>query len=550
MDSFLNKRIDDVTPKMNKTLADGIAIEHMMGRNSAGVNNTRAYIDQLFAINAAQFPPGFVYHGNVVCRPEKHFEEITREYGSKRVANIATSHTYMIALKTTMNGVPCFDRHLLIPYTSQGSGGTTVLNGARYSISPVLADLGFSVLNNSIFIPFRRAKLTFKQKDHHYLCNGERAIMHVIWSQIHNEMAKRTKRDLDNRQQIESCLAHYFFSEFGVKETFKRWGNADLQIGYAKDFPESAYPRDEWIVYESSSLKERVDGKWQSTHPSGDYVLVIPKHQETGFIKRLVASFWYVVDTFPNRFFDPSYIDNKAVWRVILGMMIFGDFKHQGKIAEDIDSHFDSFNNSLDEMTIQELALVDIKVKTIWELLYVLMTDMAHHLYDTDIDETSMWNKRLSILRYVCDDLNYAVTMLGYAFQSRRDKVWGIDDVNDVLKRTIKLNTCIRKLTSEHGEMDTVSYPGDNKAVKITSILVPQDRAKTSKAHNKSLIGDSSRLIHSSIAEVGQYKNQPKNNPDGRGRLNLFVHLRYDGLVQRNPEHVELLDDAQKRFNR
>lgn len=539
MDPYIIGCIDRVMPKLNPDLANGLAVKHMMDVNpDTGINATRAYVDKLFEVNSGLFPAEFKYHGNRVCKPEVHFEEITREYGSKRVANIAETNTYMVELITSYKGELMFPRRVLLPYVRDG--GICTLNGATYTVSPVLTDVGFSVLNGSIFIPFRRAKLTFKQVDHHYICNGQREVMYVIWSQIHNEMSKRTKRDLDNRPQIESCLAHYFFCEFGVTETFKRWANADVQIGYAKDFPEEMYPRDVWNVYESAYLKRR--------HPTGDYVLVIPKEQETDFVRRLISGFWYVVDAFPSRFAEPSYIDNKSLWRIILGLMIFGDFEHQGKIAENIESHLDSFNNSLDEMTIEELRSVGIKVNTIWELLYEIMTSMAHHLYDTDIDETSMYDKRLSVLRYMMSEFNYAVSMFAYTFQGRKDKEWTGQEINDSLKRSFKLNTCIKKLTSEHGELDTMSSPGDSKVIKATSLLIPQDRAKTSKAHNKSLIGDSSRLIHGSIAEVGQFKNQPKNNPDGRGRLNLFVDVRFDGLVTRREEDRELIDKAQARF--
>lgn len=540
MDSFLCGEIKKRTEPFNKSVANGIAYDHMMSVNEVGKSARQVYIDQLFAINAPMFPEGFEYHGCVVCKPEKHFEEITREYGSKRIANIARSTTTMIALKTSFKGEPCFDRYVLIPYLEQAATG--FINGACYNYSAVLADVGFSVLNNSIFIPFRRAKLTFKQNDHHYKCNGERTIMHVIWSQVHNEMGKRTKRDLDNRQHIESSLAHYFFCEFGVKETFKRWGGADVEIGYKKDFPESHYPRDEWNIYESAYLV--------GTHPTGDMVLAIRKEQETTFVKRLVAGFWYVVDTFPNRFVEPSYMDNARLWRVILGLMIFGDFEHVGKITENIDTHLQSFNNSLDIETIKELGMVGVKVSTIWELLYAIMTDLSKHLYDTDIDETSMYHKRFSVLRYVMDDFNYAVTMFGFSFQSRKDKEWTKKDIDDALKRSFKLNTCMRKLNVEHGEVDIVSYPGDNKAIKLTSMIVPQDRAKTSKSHNKSLIGDSSRLIHVSLSEVCQHKNQPKNNPDGRGRVNLWCGVGYDGMVQRNMEDAPHLDEVQKKFKR
>lgn len=540
MDNHLKTEMLKRTPPFNKSLANGLALEHMMGKTSEGKDNRLAYIDKIWEINSSMFPPGFKFEGTVVCRPEKMFEELTREYGSKRTANIARTNQRMVALKTSYQGVPCYDRYILIPFINQDS--TCPINGATYMPSPVMTDVGYSVLNNSIFIPFRRAKLTFKQIDHHYVCNDRREIKYVIWSQIHNEMGKRTKRDLDQRQKIESCLAQYFFCEFGVKETFKRWANVDIEIGYFKDFDTKRYPRSEWHVYQSATLV----GK----HPTGDMAVAIPISGDSEFVKRLVAGLWYVVDTFPSRFVEPSYLDSKELWRIILGLMIFGDFEHQGKLAENIDTHLNSFNSSLDEITIKELASVDVKANTIWELLYVIMTDLAHHFYATDMDETSLWNKSLSVLRYVFNDLNYAVTMFGYSFQSRVGKEWTLQEINDALKRSFKPNTCMRQLSVNHGEFDTVSYPGDNKAIKLTSIVVPQDKANAKGAHNKSLIGDSSRLIHVSLADVGQYKNQPKNNPDGRGRINLYADVGIDGVIRRRDEDREFLDSVQARFNR
>lgn len=540
MDNFLISNMRQRTERFNTELANGLAFSHLMAVNETGKSARQTAIDQMFAINANMFPDGFKYHGCHFSKPEKHFEEITREYSSKRIANIARNTVSMVTLKTSFKGEPCFDRHILIPYLEQGATG--FINGACYNYSPVLADVGFSVLNNSIFIPFSRAKLTFKQCDHHYKCNGERKIMHVIWSQIHNEMGKRNKRDLDSRHHIESSLAHYFFCEFGVVETFKMWGKADVQIGNIKDFPEKDFPRDQWNVYESVNLS--------GVHPAGNMVLVIPAEQETPFVRRLVAGFWYVVDAFPGRFVETSYANHKRLWRILLGHMIFGDFEHVGKINENVDTHLNSFNSSLDETTIKALSKVKVRVSTIWELLYCIMTDLSHHLYDTDIDETSMYHKQFSVMNYVMNDMNTAVTMFGFGFQSRKDKVWTKKDIDDALKRQFKLNTCMRKMNVEHGEVDIVSYPGDNKAIKLTSMVVPQDRARSSKSHNKSLIGDSSRLIHVSLSEVCQYKNQPKNNPDGRGRVNLWCDIEFDGMVKRNEQDAEALDIVQKKFKR
>lgn len=529
-------------PKMNPILANGIAYEQMMAIDSeTGKNMTCREIDKIMASNKQIWPADFKYAGNTPVTPWKHFDEITREYGSKRIANIAKSKTYMVNLNFTYKGEALFPRPLLLVAVSPG--GITTLNGANYMIAPVSKDVGFSVLNNSIFIPLQRTKLTFKQKSHHYFCNGNREIMYVIWSQIHNEMGKRTKKDYDKRDRIESSLVHYFFARFGVTETFKNWAGVDVKIGYAKDFPQDKYPRDQWKVYQSAQLL----GK----HPTGEHVLVVPAEQDSDFVKRLVAGFWYVVDTFPNRFVEPSYADSTDLWKIILGHMVFGDFEHAGKIAENIKSHMYSLETTLDDSTSDELASVGLKADNIWELFRSIMTDMAHHLYASDIDETSMYNKRLTVLPYVMEDFNYAVSMFSYMFQGRRDKTeWSVQELNDGLKRSFKLNTAIRKLTSEHGEFDTLSMPGSNMVIKCTSNLVPQDRAKSSLAHNKSLLADNTRLISASLAEVCQYRNQPKNNPDGRGRLNLFTKFRHDGLILRRDEIRDVIDGAQARFSR
>ncbi|WDS62269.1 hypothetical protein [Pseudomonas phage D6] len=542
MDPKLIAGIKARMPRMNPILANGIAVEQMMSIDEeTGMNQTRKEIDKIMAINASSWPDDFKYVGNTLVTAWKHFDEITREYGSKRIANIAKTNTYMVNLNFTYKNEPLFPRPLLLPYVEDG--GIVTLNGANYTVSPVSKDVGFSVLNGSIFIPFRRTKLTFKQKSHHYFCNGNRKIMYVIWSQIHNEMGKRTKKDYDKRDRIESSLAQYFFAQFGVTQTFKQWAGADVQVGYLKDFPPEKYPRDQWNVYQSAQLT--------GNHPTGEHVLVVPAHQETDLVKRLVAGFWYVVDTFPNRFVEPHYADTIDLWRIILGHMVFGDFEHQGKVAENIKSHMYSLETTLDEMTSKELESVGVKAGSIWELFHSILTDMAHHLYASDIDETSMYNKRLTVLPYVMEDFNYAVSMFSYMFQGRRDKTeWSMQELNDGLKRSFKLNTAIRKLTSEHGELDTLSMPGSNKVIRCTSILVPQDRAKSALAHNKSLLADNSRLLNASIAEVCQYRNQPKNNPDGRGRLNLFAKFRHDGLIERREEVRERIDHAQSRFSR
>lgn len=546
MDKELLDRIKAITPKFNKSIVNGLAVEHMMGVNpETGINNTMAYIDRLMYINRELFPPGLEYEGSQICSPMRHFEEVTKEYNSRRHANIARSDVYLVKYQFSYEGEPCFPRFVLLPYVRDG--GIITLNGATYNVAPVLADVGYSVLRGSIFIPFRRTKLTFNRETYHFYVNGKREIVYVIWSLIHNEMARRKKADLDNRPAIHSCLAHYFFAKYGVVDAFKRWAKVDVQIDYRANLEErfggaAKLKASDNYVFESCQLK----GK----HPTGEICLIYPKEQDSEFARMLVGGFFYVMDVFPNRFKEPEEIGDPVHWQLLLGNLVFGDFEHAGKLLENIETHMHSFDNSLDEITREELRGRDIYVDTIWDLLYVIMTDLAHYFYTTSSDESTMYHKRLMVLRYVMEEFNNAISLFGLAFQSRRDKEWTRKDIEAALRRSFKLNTCIRRLTAQHGEINTVSYPGDNKFFRLTSMLIPQDQAKRNSGYSKGLISDASRLLHASIAEVGQYNNQPKNNPDGRSRISPNVKIDVDGTVRRRPEREALIELTQKRLNR
>ncbi|MFO5742458.1 hypothetical protein ACLBPW_30650, partial [Klebsiella pneumoniae] len=76
--------------------------------------------------------------------PLKHFEEITREYNAKRIANIAPTDKYMIDLMFSYKGEMLYPRPMLLPAFKRGNMVT--INGAKYIGSPVLADDAFSVV--------------------------------------------------------------------------------------------------------------------------------------------------------------------------------------------------------------------------------------------------------------------------------------------------------------------------------------------------------------------------------------------------------------------
>ena len=106
-------------------------------------------------------------------------------------------------------------------------------------------------------------------------------------------------------------------------------------------------------------------------------------------------------------------------------------------------------------------------------------------------------------------------------------------------------------MTKNHGEVSTVSSPGDNKAFKITSLLRPQsESSKLGNKKDRGAMDDPTKRLHISVAEVGGYSNLPKSAPDGRSRVNPCVQMDSKGVVLRDPELAEILDPIHEVFRK
>lgn len=546
MDPYLISTVKKNTPEFNRTITNGLAVEHMMGRTEGNeFNNTIAYINQLFMINQSLFPEGFTFAGVGLCSPIEQFEKVTREYNSRRRANIARDSTYMVSLNFEYQGQQLRPAHILLPYVVDG--GLLHINGAMYNIAPVITDIGYSVIQGSIFIPFKRTRLTFNNLDYHYYVDDRREVGMLIWSMIHLKMKEVGKRDVRQRKVIMSSLAHYFFAQFGVQETFTHWGKCPLEVGLSHTFTEESHPSAKYMRF--TSIKHR------GRHPVGELVLVIPRECDSDFIRLLVTGFFYVMDTFPDRFVDTEQVLSAELWQNLLGRLIYGDFRFLGKVKQDVEDHLESFSKQLDAMTRAELKERDVDVADSWELLYCIMTQLSHHFYQRSDDEASMYGKRLTILRYLLEQLNHAISTFSFQFQSLKKKKeeeggWTVDDLEKQIRNTFKLKIAISELTKSHGEIAIVAYPGDNKFLKTTSMLIPQDKARKTKGYTKGVFNDPTRQLDPSIAEVAQFNNQPKNMPDGRGRINPYVYIDTQGTVKRKEHLREIIDNARLYLRR
>lgn len=163
-----------------------------------------------------------------------------------------------------------------------------------------------------------------------------------------------------------------------------------------------------------------------------------------------------------------------------------------------------------------------------------------------------MYNKRLLVLRYMLFDLTDGIfnTMFDVNKLARNSAVLKEKEVKRIFRRRLKPRL-VTFINRKHAEVSSISSSSDNLATKITSNVVMQSNmAGTTTSKAKGAVFDDSKAIDASIAEVGSYNNLPKSDITGRGRINMFVRIRHDNSIERNPYLKDMLDNVQRLIAR
>lgn len=543
--------VADATPKFNPSIMNGLATEQMKG--------VERYVDSLFRSISKSFPEKLKYVGCSRCTPQEEYQEITRKRNNRYTIDIARSDFFMMKYMFRYDGEDLPDRYIYLPYVRQG--GLIAIRGSTFSISPVLADRAISYGSDSIFIPVQVAKLTFERLDYRFNEVGSMESepadalygveANVAWSTIYNQDSSKRRGLYFVR--AKHTLGHYLFCKYGVTETFQRLSpGCDVRVGNPDTINYERLERSEWLICESTKTLPRslrvVPG------PGGKRVyfpsnirLAVRKEKLTVSLQALIASFFYVVDHFPDRI-EPEYIDNTRLWRVLMGYLIFGAGQSEAKLSDDVDTHIDSLDEYMDERSHHDLASVGVHAEDIYQLFNAAIEMLAEMVIRPDNVESTMYDKELMVLRYALFDINKAISHFKFTLQKVIKKAKVKEEIIGALKSKIGQEE-IAKMNRGHGEVAGISSPGDNLYFKITSILVPQTSATGGgRGNKKTTLTDPSKYLHASIAEVGSYNNLPKTSPDGRTRVNPYLQLEEGRRVKRNQRFAKLLNDVQKKI--
>jgi hypothetical protein len=261
-----------------------------------------------------------------------------------------------------------------------------------------------------------------------------------------------------------------------------------------------------------------------------------------------VGGIFYVADHLPE-LIVAKYIDYTRQWMIAMGHIIYSGNVPVGKLVESILNHIASLDEYIDNITRKKMHDINVDVENIHDFFALIIENFNTWLLNESDKINSMYDKELSVNYYVLYDITEAIFHFNYAVNAAAKKGLKPEDgkkVTEILKNTIKTGLIFR-LNHKHGEISTNSYSGDNKVFKITSTLIPQSGSTKSsgKKGDRGGIGDASRKIHPSVAEVGAYSGMRKSDPTGHSQLNVDAHIDHKGVIVRNPLLIESLDEVQ-----
>lgn len=526
------ENIENVTPKLNSNIANGLATIHL--------KHAEEWLDSILKSTSNGFPKDIKYIGLKRCSPIEEYKELIKKK-DKQFFDLARNDTYMVKLHFTYKDQP-IEKNLYLLYVNDAA--ITHISGAKYTISPVLADRVISIENNNIFIKLIKAKIIFNREPYYYLANGVRENFHIAWSNLHNKKSKSTNK-------INSSLMLYLLCKYGLSETFKKFTNADI-LPFDKNDTKTFKELNEtnnYVFCETVGIKPK-DVKTKFYKPT-DIVFAIKKDQYTKEVKLLIAGLFHILDVYPNRV-KIEYLNNTTLWRTILGLLIWQEGVSEVKLLSDVNDHILSLDEYIDSIVAYKLSEINLSCNDIYEIFYTVIVNFDNWMLNADDRVNSMYDKEISILYYVYYNVIECINKLYFKLKQASKKELDYKKVTDIIRKSISTRA-IYNINSNHGEVSTPSYSGDNKFFKITSMLTPQaatNRNNRNNKNNKADIGDPSKRLHVSISEVGSVIAMTKAEPTGRSNINPHIQIDNTGLILRNKNLEPLLNNIQNLIKR
>lgn len=539
--------LDANTPHINPLLANGLATDHL--------KRVDGYIDTIFRIVAKSFPPEIKYLGFRRCTPLEEYAEASRSKQSKIQFDVARSDIYLVEYRFQFMDEEPIKRYVYLPFVVQA--GTIFISGSRFVISPVLADQVISVSLNSVFVRLLKAKLTFNRVSHSFKIDGTPVAERIVWAKIYNK--KPNKNAPKATTSAKSTLVHYLLAKYGLHQMYALFTDCHPVVG-RDDITRERFPQKEWVICESSGFVPR---NYKSYYAATAIKIAIPRVEWNLAVELLTAGVFYVIDHFPDNS-APEDVDNPKLWQHLLGQVIWSGHVPAGKLINDVNDHILSLDEYLDTQHARKLKDIGYDSRDIYHLMFHIIANFDKWSQSADDRVSTMYDKELNVLQFVCQDLIVAINQLYFNIISARKKDYANSTSpsrsfnRQKLERLMGMNLrqgLVYELSKEHPEVTTTGTSGDNMALKVTSLLVPQNKSSKHSGGGKARtsLDDPTHRLHVSVAEIGGCWALPKAEPDGRSRLNITVDVEDLGdscLILRDKAAAPALNNIQRLIAR
>lgn len=521
-------------PKFNPALAEGFAHNQL--------KHAPEYVSSKFKQVEAggSFPPALKYLGYEICTPEKSYQVLSSvRLRQKHYYDITRSDIYPVCFKFSWHGESLKnDVHIFLPYTRPG--GWLTLNDAQYHIAPVLSDIAISVAGDGLFVRLKMP-LRIYRIQHQVIVNGLRELMNVPWSRVHNNSPKTMK----------TSLAHYLLVKHGLTGAFKVYANCDVIVGDADSINKNTHSSDEWVVCKTAVSAYSMKGNSRFVNRRTDVRLAIRHEDWNELTAGLVGGFFYLADKFPEQVMLDRELDNPAIWKLLLGIILYGNGAALTRIIHNMDTHIESVDTYLTDTSKRWLELEGIFVNDAYELFAEIITSYSVRISASSDKISTMYGKRLVVLHYVLYDIIASINKAVFDMQNSGLATLSEQDVCKIFNNRIKMLQILRLKDQEHKEVSSIGSSTDSLIYKLSMQNILQTNASR-KITNKDLevtFGEES-VQHVSVAEFGNPNVNPEKEPSGRQRTNLYAKTDEQGILQRSERFYELTQAVQEQIKR
>lgn len=471
--------------------------------------------------------PGLTFIDSVKVDPREQLAEEIRARNGKHTLEHTRMNLVMYRYNFSFNGTK-FHKYHCLPFTDHD--GLITMRDTRYQYSPVLTDRFFSVDKGLIFVPFTRVRITFHRSAYFFVANRKTVTADTYWANVH--LVGKTDASPLNPQ-----LLNYLMCWMGATDAFKFLGY-DVLFGDHDMFNEVDFPRDEWVICQTTGIRPRAR---IANYVPPHVCIAVRKADYDRKFECFAASFFYILDSTAGHIdFAVDHMDHPLAWKRALCRFIWKNPDLLETVKE-VENHINSLDEYLDEIIRRKLQVEQIYVDNIAEFFRHLMINFSEIVMYND--PAAVVGKKLSVLESACLSSIKMINTVMFELKRVAPDRLHEKTVIDIFNRGFKPMEFTKLTTAQHPECAVAESATDCLPYKLTSVMVRASRSTGSQTGQAS---DPAQLMHPDFISIHSARLVTKSTPPATGRINPNVLLSPTGEVMEDPVLVPYKEELRR----